>query len=55
MDTYLVETRAVAKVASTVPREWVDHVIALLDAAVCQPDHGQAVDSPLTGHAAQGA
>ena len=47
METYLEEPQAVAKVASTGPREWVHHVIALLDAAVGQLDRGQAVHSTI--------
>jgi AraC family transcriptional regulator len=47
MDTYLGEMQAVAKVASTGPREWVHRVIALLDAAACQLDYGQAVHGTI--------
>lgn len=47
MGTYLGETQAVAKVASTGPREWVHHVIALLDGAACQLDHDQAVHGTI--------
>jgi AraC family transcriptional regulator len=47
MDTYLGETQAVAKIGSTGPREWVHHVIALLDAAVGQLDHEQAVHGTI--------
>jgi AraC family transcriptional regulator len=43
MGAYLGETHAVANIGSTGPREWVHHVIALLDAAVCQLDHEPAV------------
>jgi AraC family transcriptional regulator len=37
------EMQAVAKTGSTGPREWVHQVITLLDAAVSQLDHEQAV------------
>jgi AraC-like DNA-binding protein len=47
METYLRETQAVAKVASTGPREWVHHVIALLDAAVGQLDREQAAHGTI--------
>ena len=47
MGTYLGETQAVAKVGSTGPREWVHHVITLLDAAVGQLDHEQAVHGTI--------
>jgi AraC family transcriptional regulator len=47
MDTYVGETQAVAKLGSTAPREWVHHVIALLDAAVCQLDREQAVHGTI--------
>jgi AraC family transcriptional regulator len=47
MDTYLGETQPVAKVTSAGPREWVRHVIALLDAAAGQIDHGQAVHGTI--------
>jgi AraC family transcriptional regulator len=43
MGTFLLETQAVAKISSTGPREWVHHVVALLDAAVGQLNHEQAV------------
>jgi len=47
MGTDLGEPQAVAKIGSTGPREWVHHVIALLDAAVCQLDREQAVHGTL--------
>src|ERR1700738_3143284 len=47
MGTYLGETQAVAKIGSTGPREWMHHVIALLDAAMCQVDHEQAVHGTI--------
>ena len=47
MDTYLGETQGVAKVALAGPRKWVHDVIALLDAAVCQLDHGQTVHGTI--------
>jgi AraC family transcriptional regulator len=47
METYLGETQAVAKIGSTGPREWVHHVIALLDAAMCQVDHGQTIHGTI--------
>jgi len=47
MGTYLGETQAVAKIGSTWPREWVHQVIALLDAAMCQVDHEQAVHGTI--------
>lgn len=47
MDTCLGETQAVAKIGSTRPREWMHHVIALLDAAVCQLDREQAVHGTI--------
>jgi AraC family transcriptional regulator len=47
MSTYPGDTRAVAKVASTGSREWVHHIIALLDVAACQLDHGQAVHGTI--------
>jgi AraC family transcriptional regulator len=47
MGAYLGETHAVAKIGSTGPREWVHHVIALLNAAACQLDHGQAVHGTI--------
>jgi len=47
MGTYLGETHAVAKTGSTRPREWMHDVIALLDAAVCQLDRGQAVHDKI--------
>jgi AraC family transcriptional regulator len=47
MSTYVGETQAVAKIGSTEPREWVSHVIALLDAAVCQLDREQAVHGTI--------
>jgi AraC family transcriptional regulator len=47
METYLGDTQAVAKIGSTGPREWVQHVIALLDAAVDQLDHEQAVHGTI--------
>jgi AraC family transcriptional regulator len=47
MEMYLGETLAVAKIGSTGPREWVHHVIALLDAAVGQLDHEQAVHGTI--------
>ena len=47
MGTYLGETQAVAKIGPTGPREWVQHVIALLDAAVCQLDREQAVHGTI--------
>lgn len=47
MGTCLGETQTVAQVGSTGPREWVHHVIALLDAAMCQVDHEQAVHGTI--------
>ena len=47
MEMYLGETLAVAKIGSTGPREWVHHVIALLDAAVGQLDQEQAVHGTI--------
>ena len=47
MGTYLGETQPVAKIGPTGPREWVHHVIALLDTARCQVDHEQAVRATI--------
>jgi AraC family transcriptional regulator len=47
MDAYLGETQAVANIGSTGPREWVRHVIALLDAAARQLDHEQVVHGTI--------
>ena len=47
MDTYPGETQAVAKIGLTRPREWVHQVITLLDAAVGQLDHEQAVHGTI--------
>ena len=41
------ETQSVAKIGLTGPREWVHQVIALLDAAVGQLDHEQAVHGTI--------
>jgi AraC family transcriptional regulator len=47
MDTYLGETQPLAKVTSVAPREWMHHVIALLDAAAGQIDRRQAVHGTI--------
>jgi AraC family transcriptional regulator len=47
MDTYVKETQAVAEVASTGPRAWMQHVITLLDAAACQLNHTQPVHGTI--------
>jgi AraC family transcriptional regulator len=49
MDMY--ETAAGSQVGDAQSHEWVRHVIALLDAAVCQLDHEQAVHGKIV-HAA---
>ena len=43
MDMYVGEVPGGSQVGATQSHEWVHHVIALLDAAVCQLEHGQAV------------
>jgi AraC family transcriptional regulator len=52
MGTYLGATQAVAKIGTTGSREWVHHVIALLDSAVCQLDREQAVHGTILKAAA---
>jgi AraC family transcriptional regulator len=52
MGTYLGETAAVAKVAWTGPREWMRHVIALLDSAACQLNRHQPVHDTILEAAA---
>jgi len=47
MDMYVGEVPGGSQVGETQSHEWVHHVIALLDAAVCQLDHGQAVHGTI--------
>lgn len=47
MDMRVDETSAGSQAGAEHPREWVHHVIALLDAAVCQLDHPQAVHGTI--------
>jgi AraC family transcriptional regulator len=47
MDVYLGGTPAVPRVEVPHSHEWVHHVIALLDAAVCQLDRQEAVHGTL--------
>ena len=47
MDMYVGEVPGGSRVGATRSHEWVHHVIALLDAAVCQLDHGQAVHGTI--------
>jgi AraC-like DNA-binding protein len=47
MDMYLGEAPGGSQVGATQSHEWVHHVIALLDAAVCQLDHHQAVHGKI--------
>jgi AraC family transcriptional regulator len=47
MDMYVGETTAGSQVAAAQSHEWVRPVIALLDAAVCQLDHEQAVHGTI--------
>src|ERR1700722_5794487 len=47
MDTYVGETAAGSQVGAARSHEWVRPVIALLDAAVCQLDHEQAVHGTI--------
>jgi AraC family transcriptional regulator len=51
MDMCVGETAAGSQVGAAQSHEWVRHVIALLDAAVCQLDHEQAVHGTIV-HAA---
>jgi AraC family transcriptional regulator len=51
MDMHTGETTAGPQVGAAQSHEWVRHVIALLDAAVCQLDHEQAVHGTIV-HAA---
>jgi len=51
MDMYVGETATDSQDGPAQSREWVRHVIALLDAAVCQLDHEQAVHGTIV-HAA---
>jgi AraC family transcriptional regulator len=51
MDMIVDETAAGSQVGAVQSHEWVRPVIALLDAAVCQLDHEQAVHSTIV-HAA---
>ena len=47
MDMYVGEAPGGSQVGATQWHEWVHHVIALLDAAVCQLDHEQAVHGTI--------
>jgi AraC family transcriptional regulator len=47
MDMYVGEVPGGSQVGATHSHEWVHHVIALLDAAVCQLDHDQAVHGTI--------
>jgi AraC family transcriptional regulator len=47
MDMYVCETAADSPVGAAQSHEWVRPVIALLDAAVCQLDHEQAVHGTI--------
>jgi AraC family transcriptional regulator len=47
MDMYVGETAAGSQVGAAQSHEWVRPVIALLDAAVCQLDHEQAVHGAI--------
>jgi AraC family transcriptional regulator len=47
MDMYVGETPAGLQVGAAQSHEWVHHVIALLDAAVCQLDHERAVHGTI--------
>jgi len=47
MDMYVGETSTASQVGATQSHSWVHHVIALLDAAVCQLDHQQAVHGTI--------
>ena len=47
MDTCPREMQPVTNIASTGPREWVHHVIGLLDAAVSQLHHEHAVHATI--------
>jgi AraC family transcriptional regulator len=47
MDMYVGEAPGGWQVGATQPHEWVHHVIALLDAAVCQLDHEEAVHGTI--------
>jgi AraC family transcriptional regulator len=47
MDKYVGETAAGSQVGAAQSHEWVRPVIALLDAAVCQLDHEQAVHGAI--------
>ncbi len=47
MDMYVGETPAGSQVGAAQSHEWVHHVIALLDAAVGQLDHEQAVHGTI--------
>lgn len=47
MDMYVDETPAGSQVGATQSHKWVHHVIALLDAAVGQLDHEQAVHGTI--------
>jgi AraC family transcriptional regulator len=47
MDMYVGETPASLQVGAARSHEWLRHVIALLDAAVCQLDHQQKVHGTI--------
>jgi AraC family transcriptional regulator len=47
MDMYVGEAPGGSQVGATQSHEWVHHVIALLDAAVCQLDREQAVHGTI--------
>jgi len=47
MDMYVGEIPAGSQVGAAQSHEWVHHVIALLDTAVCQLDHQQAVHGTI--------
>jgi AraC family transcriptional regulator len=51
MDMYVGEAPSGLQVAAAQSYEWVHHVLALLDAAVCQLDHGRGVHDTIV-HAA---
>jgi len=47
MDMQVGEAPGRSQIGARQPHEWVHHVIALLDAAVCQLDHEQAVHGTI--------
>ena len=47
MDMYVGEAPGGSQVGAAQSHEWVHHVIALLDSAVCQLDHEQAVHGTI--------